>query len=156
MGFSASFMAFAVGVSLFFIGFNMFEPLLQSFVSKFAKIHQKGTALGVANTFAYVGIFLGGAIGGMLYGHFSERGVAIFVIIIALFWIVWVSMMRNPSLRKNLYLNMDKYAREKLTHLSEVEGIVEYYINESEHILIIKYDTTIISDASTIEAMLSK
>ncbi len=59
MGFASSAWVFVVGVVLFFIGFNMFEPLLQSFVAKFAKVHQKGAALGVANTFAYIGIFLG-------------------------------------------------------------------------------------------------
>ncbi len=79
MGFSSSFWLFAVGATFFFIGFNMFEPLLQSFVSKFAKVHQKGAALGVANTFAYVGIFLGGAIGGWLYGHYQEMERTVFV-----------------------------------------------------------------------------
>ena len=66
MGYATSPWLFIVGVVLFFIGFNMFEPLLQSFVSKFAKVHQKGAALGVANTFAYIGIFLGGLLWALL------------------------------------------------------------------------------------------
>ncbi|HIQ46414.1 MAG TPA: MFS transporter, partial [Sulfurovum sp.] len=48
MGFATEAWVFVLGVVLFFIGFNMFEPLLQSFVAKFAKVHQKGAALGVA------------------------------------------------------------------------------------------------------------
>jgi len=89
MGWSNSILWFGVGATFFFIGFNMFEPLLQSFVSKFAKVHQKGAALGVANTFAYIGIFLGGAIGGWLYQHFGASGIAIFVLIVSIFWAVF-------------------------------------------------------------------
>ncbi len=60
MGFSNSATLFSVGVTFFMIGFMSFEPLLQSFVSKFAKVHQKGAAIGVANTFGYVGNYTWG------------------------------------------------------------------------------------------------
>ena len=77
MGFAAEPWIFIVGVVLFFIGFNMFEPLLQSFVAKYAKVHQKGAALGVANTFAYTGIFLGGLIAGWLMQHYDRSVLAL-------------------------------------------------------------------------------
>jgi len=140
MGYTNSFVWFAVGVSAFFIGFNMFEPLLQSFVSKFAKVHQKGAALGVANTFAYVGIFLGGAIGGLLYQHYGEKGVAIFVLIVSLLWIYWIVGMRNPGVRKNLFLPMDKYDRERVPMLKTTKGVSDFYINETEETIVVKYD----------------
>lgn len=140
MGFTNSFMLFAIGTIFFFIGFNMFEPLLQSFVSKFAKVHQKGAALGVANSFAYIGIFLGGAIGGLLYQYFHEKGVAIFVLIISIFWIFWIISMRNPGLRGNLFLDFDNYDKEKLSGLKVIEGINDFYINETEKIIVIKYN----------------
>jgi len=45
-------LVFGVGVTLFFIGFNMFEPLLQRFCILVCKGHsKKGAGLGVANTF---------------------------------------------------------------------------------------------------------
>lgn len=140
MGFSGSFIGFAIGAVFFFIGFNMFEPLLQSFVSKFAKVHQKGAALGVANTFSYVGIFLGGAIGGYLYQHYHETGVAVFVSIISVVWIYWIASMRNPGLRANLFLDFDTHNKEKLEGLKILEGITDFYINETEELIIIKYD----------------
>jgi len=140
MGFSNSFLLFATGATFFFIGFNMFEPLLQSFVSKFAKVHQKGAALGVANTFAYVGIFLGGAIGGWIYGHYKEEGVAIAVIILSLFWIAWIVGMRNPALRENLFLSTDEFDENKLLNLKEVEGINDFYTNKTEGLIVVKYE----------------
>ncbi|WP_200762796.1 MFS transporter [Nitrosophilus alvini] len=140
MGFSDSLLWFAVGAVFFFIGFNMFEPLLQSFVSKFAKVHQKGAALGVANTFAYIGIFIGGAVGGLLYQYFQETGIAIFVLVVCLFWIVWISGMRNPGLRGNIFLPFDKYDKDKVDGLKVIEGVTDFYINETEKIIVIKYD----------------
>ncbi|WP_187647424.1 MFS transporter [Nitrosophilus labii] len=140
MGYSNSFLLFAVGAVFFFIGFNMFEPLLQSFVSKFAKVHQKGAALGVANTFAYVGIFLGGAIGGLLYQYFHENGVAIFVLMVCIIWIFWIVGMRNPGVRANLFLDFENFDKEKLSGLKVVEGITDFYVNETEKIIVVKYD----------------
>ncbi len=155
MGFASSFMWFAVGATFFFIGFNMFEPLLQSFVAKFAKVHQKGAALGVANTFAYVGVFLGGAIGGWIYGHYQEHGVAYFVVGIAILWIMWIVGMRNPGLRANLFLSFDEYDKSKLQGLKNFAGVTDFYVNETEELIIIKYDNEFTSE-DDIKAFLHK
>jgi predicted MFS family arabinose efflux permease len=48
---------FIAAAILFFIGFNMLEPLLQSTVSKYAKASQRGAALGVFTTSQYLGVF---------------------------------------------------------------------------------------------------
>ena len=155
MGYTDNFWLFATGATFFFIGFNMFEPLLQSFVSKFAKVHQKGAALGVANTFAYVGIFLGGAIGGWLYGAYKEQGVATAVIILSIFWILWIVGMRNPALRANLFLSTDKFDETKLSSLKGVEGINDFYTNKTEKLIVVKYEDGVI-DEDTIRGMLLK
>ncbi len=146
MGFTSSFMLFAIGATFFFIGFNMFEPLLQSFVARFAKVHQKGTALGVANTFSYIGIFLGGAIGGYAYQHFKEQGIAILVLIISLFWIWWIAGMRNPGLRQTAYIELNDYTKSKLHDIKKIDGIADQYINETEAIIVIKYDATVLDE----------
>ena len=147
MGFSDSFIWFAVGATFFFIGFNMFEPLLQSFVAKFAKVHQKGAALGVANTFAYVGVFLGGAIGGWIYGHYQGEGIAVFVVILSVLWTVWIIGMRNPGLRANLFLDFDTYEKTKLQGLKTLDGVTDFYVNETEGLIVIKYDAEEVSEA---------
>ena len=147
MGFSDSFVWFAVGAIFFFIGFNMFEPLLQSFVAKFAKVHQKGAALGVANTFAYVGVFLGGAIGGWIYGQYKAEGVTIFVVLLSVFWTLWIIGMRNPGLRANLFLGFDAYDKTKLQGLKTLDGVRDFYVNETEGLIVIKYDEEEVSEA---------
>ena len=153
MGFATSSWVFVVGVVLFFIGFNMFEPLLQSFVAKFAKVHQKGAALGVANTFAYTGIFLGGILAGWLMQHYDRSTLALVVAAISVGWFIWVATMPSPNNRGNVYLPLDLFDREQVHALTEHEAIVESYVNETEQIAVVKYDKDLI-DEDEIRGML--
>ncbi len=155
MGWSTSLFWFGVGATFFFIGFNMFEPLLQSFVSKFAKVHQKGAALGVANTFAYVGIFLGGALGGYAYEHFGRGGVAIMVIAVTAVWALWIIGMRSPGVRDNVFLPFEHYDKEKIDALKRLNGITDYYLNETEGLIVVKFDNDLL-DGDTIRGVLLK
>ena len=140
MGFGGTIWLFGTGVTFFFIGFNMFEPLLQSFVSKFAKASQKGAALGVANTFAYVGMGVGATLAGKIFEYGNVQAVAITVLIVAIFWAIWIYGMRNPGLRGTIYLNTDLFDREKLPALRKKSGITDIYVNETEGVMVIKYD----------------
>ena len=154
MGFAGTAWVFVVGVVLFFIGFNMFEPLLQSFVAKFAKVHQKGAALGVANTFAYTGIFLGGLLAGWLMQHYDRATLSVVVAIISIVWFIWVATMPSPNNRGNVYLPLDIFDRERVSSLTSHEAIVESYVNETENIAVIKYEKDMI-DEDEIRGMLS-
>jgi len=154
MGFAGSAWLFAVGVSLFMIGFMMFEPLLQSFVSKFAKVHQKGAALGVANTFGYIGITLGGLLAGYLMQHFDRTVLSIVVAVIAIAWFIWVATMPSPNNRGNVYLPLDIFDRDKVATLTEHEAIVESYVNETENIAVVKYEKDMI-DEDEVRGLLS-
>jgi predicted MFS family arabinose efflux permease len=64
IGFSSNATIFVIGVVIFFIGFNMHEPIMQSLAAKFAKVHQRGLVLGIFTSAGYVGTFLGGLLGG--------------------------------------------------------------------------------------------
>jgi len=154
MGFATTPWVFVLGVVLFFIGFNMFEPLLQSFVAKFAKVHQKGAALGVANTFAYTGIFLGGLLAGWLMQHYDRSTLALVVAGLSIAWFIWVATMPSPNNRGNVYLSLDIFDRERVASLTEHEAIVESYVNETEHIAVVKYDKDLI-DEDEVRGMLS-
>ena len=154
MGFATSAWVFTVGVVLFFIGFNMFEPLLQSFVAKFAKVHQKGAALGVANTFAYTGIFLGGLLAGWLMQHYDRAVLSMIVGGLSILWFAWVATMPSPNNRGNVYLPLDIFDREKVASLVEHEAIVESYVNETEQIAVVKFNKDLI-DEDEVRGMLS-
>lgn len=154
MGFATTPWLFITGVVLFFIGFNMFEPLLQSFVAKFAKVHQKGAALGVANTFAYTGIFFGGLLAGWVMQHYDRATLALLVVGLSVLWFIWVATMPSPNNRGNVYLPLDIFDREKVHSLTAHEAIVESYVNETENIAVVKYDKDLI-DEDEVRGMLS-
>lgn len=58
----------AVILLVFFVGFNVLEAALPAQVSRVAAGAQRGTAMGVFNTAQSLGLFVGGAVGGVLGG----------------------------------------------------------------------------------------
>jgi type IV secretory pathway ATPase VirB11/archaellum biosynthesis ATPase len=48
--------------------------------------------------------------------------------------------MRNPGLRATIYLNKELFDFDKLAELRAKEGVTDTYINETEGILVVKYD----------------
>lgn len=55
-----------LGLFLFFTAFNILEANLPSLVSRIAPPNLKGTAIGVYSTCQYLGIFVGGLLGGFI------------------------------------------------------------------------------------------
>ncbi|NOQ30408.1 MAG: MFS transporter [Helicobacteraceae bacterium] len=136
---------FTIAVVSFFIGFNMMEPLLQSMISKFAKVHQKGKALGIANTFAYVGTFIGATLAGVLLGDGNKETLGITFGVISVIWLLWTLKMSNPTRHSHVYAPIADVDQAKLDAL-ESEFIKEWYINENEQLVIIKYESENISE----------
>jgi MFS family permease len=60
-----------VGMVVYFSGFNALEALLPSLTSRRAPEPAVGTAMGVFSTFQFLGIFLGGSLGGLVAAHGS-------------------------------------------------------------------------------------
>jgi len=146
MGFASSPFVFILGIIAFFIGFNVHEPLLQSLASKYAKIHQKGAALGVFNSFGYLGTFTGALWGGHILKWYGIEYIAVVVIITCILWVGLIMSLENPIFSKNIYLDFGKFDEAKLKILTQTDGIIEWYKNENEKLLIIKYNSKEVSD----------
>ncbi|MBR8461630.1 MFS transporter [Campylobacter sp. faydin G-24] len=133
---------FIVGVVIFFIGFNLHEPIMQSCATKFAKSNQKGAALGVFNSFGYFGSFFGGVIGGHILHAHSFGILAVFCIVVCIFWFGLLCYLKDPRVFKNLYFSLDK--RLNLGVLNSTKGIIEHYKTNKNQV--IKFDTTLIDE----------
>ncbi len=144
---------FILGVMLFFIGFSAHEPIMQSLASKYAKAHQKGAALGVFTSFGYLGSFFGGLLGGHFYQWFGIFSIACFVGSVSIIWLILIFRMKNPAHQKNLYLSLLEYPRERFSRLLEMEGVLEWYVNENERVAIVKYDQSSVSGETILERM---
>ncbi len=138
IGFATKSWEFVVGVVCFFMAFNMMEPLVQSMISKFAKVHQKGAALGMANGFAYFMTFIGGVVAGLALQYSNKETLALGLIVVSTLWLLWTMRLSNPHRYSHLYIPMEHVDQEKLAVL-EHEHIAEWYINETENIVAVKY-----------------
>ena len=145
IGFSSSATVFVIGVVIFFIGFNMHEPIMQSLAAKFAKVHQRGLVLGIFTSAGYVGTFLGGLLGGAFYESASMNTLVIVIAVVCILWAILIITMPNPTKKKFIYLSLDEYKLENSGKL-ETNSIEEWYINNTENIIAIKYDSDLISD----------
>ncbi|WP_201747311.1 MFS transporter [Glaciimonas sp. PCH181] len=85
-----------VGLLLaFFIAFNVLEASQPSLVSRIAPPAAKGAALGVYNTLQALGLFCGGALGGLLKQHVGTSSVFVLGGLSTLVWLIIASGMKN-------------------------------------------------------------
>ena len=140
---------FVLGIAIFFIGFNLHEPIMQSTATKFVKSSQKGTALGVFNSFGYLGSFAGGAVGGYILHAFDFKTLAIVCVVLCVIWLVLLFSLNDPRIFKNIYLSPE--ASLNLELLNSQKGVVDYYKNEKNQV--IKFDSRLTSEAALKESL---
>ena len=100
--FELSFNLVVLFLILFFGAFNYLEALLPSMVSKTTHQKTKGTALGVYSTSQFIGIFMGGLIGGFFFQHFGLASVHVICLFMPFFWICLIVVLyKMESLSKN-------------------------------------------------------
>ena len=122
-------------VIIFFFGFNMLEPVLQSFVSKVAFANRKATALSTSNTIQYLGIFLGGASAGFFLKHNMLNLFLILSIIIGILWIV--ALLKMKEIKKFKIVEYDKFNNDFINELKTSKNVYDFY--EKEGKLIVRY-----------------
>ena len=134
-----------IALFIFFVAFNLIEPLIQSMVSKFVKVNEKGRALGFTNSFAYIGTFLGGTGAGIFLNSGNIETLGYILIGLSLIWFVWTILIENPIPKGNLYIPHSK-ALENRLEKANLKEIDEWYINRTENLIIVKYDKSIYSE----------
>ena len=89
----------AILLFLFFCGFNVLEASQPSLASRLAPTGSRGAALGVYNTLQSLGIFAGGAIGGLLLKSVGASGVFLTSAALMLVWlgVAWGARFVNKS-----------------------------------------------------------
>lgn len=85
-----------LSLSLFFGGFSLLEAFLPSLISRTAPAARKGSAMGIYSCAQFLGIFVGGAAGGALYGKFSFAGTYAFCTTLGLIWLLLAIRMTPP------------------------------------------------------------
>ncbi len=139
-----SFIVVFIAILLFFIAFNVLEASLPSMIAKTAPPDIKGTAMGVYSSCQFLGAFIGGVTGGLLYGWFGVGSVFLFCGVMLLVWFVLVSTMRNPRYLGSFMINVGPIDKERASHLvaelTRVTGVAEAVVIPEDGIAYLKVD----------------
>ena len=129
---------------VFFSAFNVMEASLPSLISKVAPPDVKGTAMGVYSSLQFLGIFVGGIIGGMAHQHGGSPGVFVLTTVLAVIWLIAAAGMAQPSY---LTTRLVPIAENKLSgaadlaaKLRQVPGVAEAVIIAEEGVAYLKVD----------------
>ena len=139
----------ALMLFLFFTAFTLLEASLPSLVSKIAPIRLKGTATGIYSSSQFLGIFIGGSVGGWLYGQFHLTGIFLFGTLVASIWLILASTMKQPPYLSTFIF---KHAAdiEKInayySNLLRIKGVHEVAFMPDDNLIYIKADKQIIDE----------
>jgi len=126
---------YIAGVILFFFGFNLLEPVLQSFTGKVARIHEKATAMSLGNSIQYTGIFLGGMVAGMIKEYYGYSALFYLIIALGLVWIVTLFSMKE--FKGYEIKEFNEFDDDMIAKLKNDDNVHDLFIKEE--ILIVRY-----------------
>jgi predicted MFS family arabinose efflux permease len=136
----------AFALWLYFAAFNLLEASLPSLIAKVAPPQSKGTAMGVYSSAQFLGVFVGGAMGGLLHGRYGISGVFVFDIIVLLAWLYLAATMRSPRYLSSYVLRVGPVdgaaqARELSNELTAVQGVAEAVVLVEDGVAYLKVDS---------------
>ena len=130
---------------VFFSAFNVMEASLPSLITKVAPPEVKGTAMGVYSSLQFLGIFIGGIIGGVAHQHGGSAGVFVLTTALAAVWLLAALGMAQPNY---LITRLLPVADNELSDpanlavkLRQVPGVVEAVIIAEENVAYLKVDS---------------
>jgi MFS family permease len=141
---------------VFFSAFNIMEASLPSLITKAAPPDAKGTATGIYSSSQFLGIFVGGVVGGWAHQTGGTDGVFLLTAAIALAWLLAAATMAQPSyLTTKLVPIGDGHAADAeglAARLRQVPGVAVAVVIAEEKLAYLKVDSKSF-DAAKAEAV---
>ncbi len=142
---------------VFFSAFNVMEASLPSLITKCAPAEAKGTATGVYSSLQFLGIFVGGVVGGYFNQHWSSGGVFALTAATAFVWLVAAATMKQPSYLTTRLVAIAEAgvadAETLAARLRQVPGVAEAVVIAEEKLAYLKVDSRSF-DAAKAEALM--
>ncbi len=139
-----SFYPLMLAFLIFFIGFNFMEAVQPSLVAKYSDVNTKGTAMGVYSTSQFFGIFVGGALGGLVLQKWGISGVFVFGAISAIILLLVAISLPKPDYFKSELIKLKddllKDIEQTRQQLLAVNGIKQVAISAEEGVAYLKVD----------------
>ncbi|WP_201573088.1 MFS transporter [Psychrobacter nivimaris] len=138
-----------LGLLLYFMGFNLLEATIPSWISKRAPVANKATAMGLNSSSQFFGAFVGGAMGGLLLGQPNLLAWGILAIIMGAALLIIIPISQPPYLSSTTVtipkdINIQDWSRQMLA----VDGVDELVVMAKEQVAYLKLDKTQLTDDS--------
>ena len=146
-GAGTHFWTLVVGVQVFFFAFNLMEAILPSLISKESPAGYKGTAMGVYSTSQFIGVAIGGSLGGWIFGHIDAQTVFLAGTLLAVVWLLVSLTMQEPPYVSSLRLvsgNL-QHAAGLEKKLAAVPGVSSVMMVPAENSIYVKIDSKVTS-----------
>lgn len=149
---SASLLAtIAASMLLFFAAFNLLESALPSLASRLSPPVLRGTAMGVYSSSQFLGVFTGGALGGIVLNMAGPEAVFVGGGIAALLWAMVMFGMPNASPLSSYMLNVGRldseHAKAMADRLKRVAGVAEAVIVPEDGVAYLKVDRRVLDES---------
>jgi MFS family permease len=142
---AANLFALLAALVVFFSAFNVMEASLPSLITKAAPAEAKGTAMGLYSSAQFLGIFIGGLVGGWAHQVGGSDGVFLLTAVIALVWLVAAATMAQPSYLTTRLLPIVKSrasdADALAARLRQLPGVAEAVVIADENLAYLKVDS---------------
>jgi predicted MFS family arabinose efflux permease len=134
----------SVALVALFAGFNIMEALLPSLLTKVAPPSAKGTAAGVFSSAQFVGIFAGGALGGLANAENGPTGIFALTLIATLIWFVIATTLRLPGRSSNFSMRIGNRRKceiaDPIPRLKSSSGTADAVADEDARITVGQVD----------------
>ncbi len=135
------------GLTVFFIGFNLLEPIMPSIMTRFAKTATRGTSSGVFSMSQFMGAFAGGLSGGILVSV-SEKTLFGGLLFLAVVWFILARGLTDPNhleiLEEAIKTDI-KEVKPLVERIGEMQGVVDCRYFEGTGVLWVKYLNSVLS-----------
>ena len=143
------------GIQLFFLAFNLMEAILPSLISKESPAGYKGTAMGVYSTSQFIGVAIGGSLGGWIFGLAGAGAVFMACAAIAAVWFLVSATMQEPPYVSSLRITLSDLAVQDTALASRLRaqpGVADVVVVPEERSAYIKIDSKI-TNRQTLEQL---
>ena len=138
-----------LGLLLYFMGFNLLEATIPSWISKRAPVANKATAMGLNSSSQFFGAFVGGAMGGLLLNQPNLLAWGILAVIMAASLLLIIPIADPPYLSSTTVtipknIDIQDWSRQMLA----IHGVDELVVMAKEQVAYLKLDKTQLTDNS--------
>lgn len=138
-----------LGLLLYFMGFNLLEATIPSWISKRAPVANKATAMGLNSSSQFFGAFVGGAMGGLLLSQSNLLAWGILAAIMALALLLIIPIADPPYLSSTtVTIPKDIDIQDWSQQITAIAGVDELVVMAKEQVAYLKLDKTQLTDLS--------